>query len=429
MKSEESRKRNIENNRKRKKYTVEAITKAVLEAGVTVEGDLSNSDNSVILTWPDGVKRSQSIKEFMKDGIVRPQSSAQNKKLAVKKRMEDVGLEVLNVNENCEATLRYKGFTWVQKWRNRIDITASKNMSKIDKADKIKSLMDAGISLTAACKEADVDPVTFARRMKLTNNHFNSVVTNRRYEQVLQIDGAIYNSRLPGGHLLRPDIRIEDKKLIIEVDGAWCHTEQYKERNYHHKRALFLEGLGYGMLVFNQYEIENKRHIVDSMVSNKLGTIPNKVGARLCAVTSLPKLEADVFFGDNHLKGKGSGETMALTFNGSVVCALRWYIRKNEIHISRFCSLVNWNVQGGYSKLLKRLPNMDIVNFVDRRHGNGRHLEKHGFVKTHEHIGFEWTNGYELFNRRMFLGSSGLDKGLSRYWDYGQIKYVKSKTT
>lgn len=424
LSSEKMQQVRLQNNHNRKKYTEEAILRAASEAGVSLEGDISNSDNSVTLIWPDGVTRKQEIKTFMRMGIRRPKNRHEAKRDKAKQRHADMGLEVLGVNEQKEATMSYKGFVWVQKWRNTVDSVAERNMRRADKALKIKEKMDSGVSLTAACKSEGVDPVTFARRMKLTGSPLQSVVTNRCYEQVLQIDGAIYNNRLPG-NMVRPDIRIEDKKLIIEVDGVFWHTETYKERGYHHKKSLLYEKQGYSLLVFSQWDIENKRHVVDSMINNKLGKIENKVGARSCVITHLSKQEADAFFYNNHLKGKGAGEAIALTFKGSVVCALRWYIRKSEIHISRFCSLVNWNVQGGYSKLLKQLPNMDIVNFVDRRHGTGKHLEQYGFVKVHEHIGFEWTNGYELFNRRTFLGSSGLDKGLSRYWDYGQIKYVR----
>ena len=421
--SEKMRQRLVESNKSRKKYTELAVLSKASDCGVSIYGDLSDSDNSVRVVWPDGAERTMAIKYFMNKELIYPVGQ-QTKQRIAKEKWELQGLSVALLDDSM-ALVSYKGDSWRQFWCGCPNATTKRRMTIVDKAEQITSLIKNGHSLTSACKQTGVDPTTFARRLKLTKDVYQSVVIGRGYEKIIKVEGEVYyNSRL-GGLLIRPDIRVEDKKLIIEVDGLHWHTEQFKGKDYHHDRALLYSSMGYKLLVFSQWEVENRRHIVDSMIANKLGKIPNKVGARKCVVVELETEQANRFFNDNHLKGRGAGKTLALTSNGEVVCAIRFHKCKEGLNVSRFCSKAGWTVNGGYSKLLTLLPNENIVNFVDRRHGDGAHLTNYGFVKINEHVGFEWTTGYEAFNRRKFLGSSGLEAGMSRYWDYGQIKFIK----
>lgn len=338
-------------------------------------------------------------------------------------RLQSLGLTV-SVSGN-RATVSYKGHTWEQYWGGSPNATCFRAMKKINTADAIQKAMNSGKSLTSACLDNNVDPVTFARHLNFTGNFYEAVITIRNYEQFLKIEDAKYNKRL-GNLLIRPDVLVESCKLIIEVDGLYWHTEDKKSRKYHYERAALYKALGYKLLVFSEKEVKHQRHIVDSMIANKMGKIKNKTGARNCKTIELSTQEADLFFKTNHLKGEGSGRTIGLELEGKVICALRFQCFESEINISRFCCLCDWSVAGGYSKLLSKLDRTKtIVNFTDARHGDGEHLSALGFRKVSEHVGFEWTNGYESFNRRLFHGSSGLDHGLKRYWDYGQTKWVR----
>ena len=410
----------LESNKRRKKYTESAILERAQCLGVTLVGDLSDASNFVDVVWADGTKSKVELKKLMKYGISKP--VGQFKKISqAKRRREAMGLTV--TVEGKFADITYKSETWRQFWNGSPNSTTRRRIKKIDQAELITKLIQEGRSLTFACKEAGVDPVTFARKLKMTSNYTQAVNIIRNFETLIQIDGAIYNKRL-NGLMIRPDILIEQKKLIIEIDGLYWHTEEYKNKEYHYQRAALYESMGYNLLVFSQWEVENKRHIVDSMIANKMGAIKNKVGARKCSVREMTTTEAKYFFKDNHLKGSGRGDCIGLYYNDIAVCAIRWHLCPEGISVSRFCSKVGWSVQGGYSKLLALLPNLPMINFVDLRHGTGKHLERYGFKLINEHIGFEWTNGYEAFNRRTFL-TSGNSNGLKRYWDYGQRKYKR----
>ena len=408
-----------EMNSKRKKYTEETILKVVEEAGVKIEGDLSCSDNIVTITWPTGEIRRLGIKKFMKYGLKRPTNK---KTLIAEAKMTEIGLEVI-CRKGKEATLRYKNQEWTQSWAGCPNQTTKKYIKNIDMAESIADMVADGSKPGTIAKALNIDPTTLRRYLRLSKQGEIHQFTKQNYEQTLSYLGAIYNRQLPG-YSIRPDIRFENPKVIIEIDGMCWHTEEQKSKGYHFDRALLYRNEGYRFLAFSQYEIENKRPIVDSMINNALGK-SHTLGARKCTVEEIPSSESRVFFEANHLHGAGSGKTFALKNNGEIVAAIRWIPSKEGIFISRFCNKINLTIVGAYSRLLSKLPQgFDIINFVDARHGDGSGLLKLGFELIHSHIGFEWTDGYNHYNRRTFLGNSGYDHGFLKFYDYGQYKFV-----
>jgi len=418
-----------QNKRIKKKYTVNVIEQIAKNNNVHLVGDLRDTDNVIDVFFADGTKRRGQIKKFMKDGFSPLIGQNRKKELAIARRQR-IGLDVQEA-ENGNAVFTYKEYSWIGQWKNALTATLFRKIKKIDQALMVKNKVAEGVSFNKACKEAGINSTTFYRHYKKTLNIIEAVLSIREYEKLLNIDklvsAAIYNNRLPN-YKIRPDIRVEfPVRLIIETDGVRYHTEEYRPKGYHYKKAEIYLKEGYAFLSFTQWEIDNKKAIVMSMIKNKLKLITNKFHARKGVVTLLDNEASNTFFTENHLMGKGQGKTLALTFDNQVICAIRFYLLKNQIHISRFCNKCECTVIGAYSKLIKELSKLelDIVNFVDKRHGTGEHLLQYGFVKEKEHIGFFWADTNELYNRRKFLGNTGYDFGLKKYYDYGQIKYVK----
>jgi very-short-patch-repair endonuclease/Zn finger protein HypA/HybF involved in hydrogenase expression len=411
-----------------KKYFEADILKVIKDSGISsYSGDLSSPSNVIQVSWEDGVSRSIRIRRFMIDGaIARPKINNDNPNhLKFLEKLKTIGLEIEEL-ENGKARLTYRGQSWTQKWKSALSSSIVRRMKNIDIGVGIKNLLDSGISLNKACKAMGVPNLRYYRNIKNGIGVMETAISTKSFEQLIQIEGAIYNKALSGVNY-RPDIRLEERKLIIETDGMRYHSEEKKSKDYHFKKWEAFNNLGYNLLAFSEFEVKEKREIVDSMINNKLGK-SKIVRARKCEIKEVDNTESNAFFDNNHLRGRGKGKTFGLYSNGKLVCAIRFYEESGVIHISRFASLVGHSVTGGYSKLLKLLPkDKDIINFVDRRHGSGKHLLAMGFIKTSEHIGFEWTDGYFHWNRRKYLGNSGYDIGLKKFWDYGQIKYVRPK--
>lgn len=408
-----------------KKYFEAEILAVIEKSGVLYEGDLSSAENSIKITWPDGVTRNIRIKNFMvTDSIERPKTKNEstNHKRFIKD-LENNGLtfEILSKNR---ANITYKGHKWEQYWTNCIDKKCRRKMKNIDNGIKLQALLDSGVPLNRACKMVGVDPNRYYRNRRVGISVIDTAISTKSFEQLIKIENAVYNKKLEGTKY-RPDILLGAPKLAIETDGMRFHSEEAREKGYHATKWKVLNDLGYKFLAFSEFEVKEKRPIVDSMISHRLGK-SSVLRLKNCDINSVSNEDANLFFESTHLRGSGKGKTIGIYNNEKIVCAIRFYEENGKIYISRFSCALGVSVTGGYSKLLSMLPlDKDIINFVDRRHGSGEHLLSYGFIKQNVHIGFEWTDGYFHWNRRQFLGNTGYDHGLLKFWDYGQVKYVK----
>lgn len=261
---------------------------------------------------------------------------------------------------------------------------------------------------------------------------------NKKYSSIEQLIEAIlikndikYNKQVyfkRNNKFYFSDFEIENKKLIIECDGLYWHSEAKKSTFYHKKKKEFYDTLNYSSLFFREDEIINKTNIVESIILAKLCLIKNKIPARKCELKKISSKEASKFFKENHLMGKGSGTCFVLTYNNEIVSAIRVINKNNIIDINRFCNKLNTVVVGGLSKLLKNIIKNNnnytlITSFVDMRYGDGSSLIKLDFVEKTNYISFKWTDFKKVYSRQTFSSSSGYDKGFIKIWDCGQKKF------
>lgn len=59
---------------------------------------------------------------------------------------------------------------------------------------------------------------------------------------------------------------------------------------------------------------------------------------------------------------------------------------KNDtsVEIIRFATKIEYNVMGGFSKLIKNINISDIITYSDNRYGTGDVYKKNGFDFVHE---------------------------------------------
>lgn len=232
----------------------------------------------------------------------------------------------------------------------------------------------------------------------------------------------------------KPDFQIKDNRLIIECNGIFWHSDKViKNKKYHKEKRTKYKTEGYDSLFFLENEILNKPHIVKSIISNKLKLNKEKVFARKCKIEVLTAEEANSFFEENHLMGRGFGRTYALKNGNEIVSAIRvkWVSKEEKLlDISRFCTKNNISVVGGYSRLIKHVEKIEqpktIQTFVDLRYGDGSYLKDFGFQFVNCDLSFQWTDFKKTYHRMNFPGNSGYEKGLYKIWDCGQAKWVKN---
>src|SRR5574344_1457333 len=119
----------------------------------------------------------------------------------------------------------------------------------------------------------------------------------------IPIKNKIQNNRtiLNGKEL---DIYIPDKKIAIEFNGIYWHSEANgKDNNYHLDKALKCEAHGIELIhIFDQEWIE-KKEIIKSMIYTKLGYFDKTIQANECNVKEINKEQKRDFLDSYHLKG------------------------------------------------------------------------------------------------------------------------------
>ncbi len=237
-------------------------------------------------------------------------------------------------------------------------------------------------------------------------------------------------STIPTFEKKRPDFLIEDHKVIIECHGLYWHSELmgWNSTKAKKRREIF-NNAGYRVISLYQDNIEKSWSICQSILGNVLKLNKSKIYARKCEVKKIEnKKEGIDFLEKNHLMGKGKGGILGLYHNNELVSVLQYYNKNNISEISRFCTLLNHSIVGGFSKLLNKLKTITeakaISTFIDLDYGTGYHLTSMGFISKNIYPSFKWTDMNNRFNRYKFPGKTGYIHNLTRIWDSGQQLWV-----
>lgn len=214
------------------------------------------------------------------------------------------------------------------------------------------------------------------------------------------------------------DIYIPSKKIGIEFHGLYWHSEiNKKDKNIHFDKVDL--GLKNGIQIIQIFEDEwqNKKDIVKSIISNKLGICNKKLFGRKCLIKEINTKEEKKFFDENHISGyTPSRYCYGLYFDNILVsCISLRKPRQNKwneyFEIARYACLKNHMIIGGFSKIIKYIKNKHsekLLSYVDRRIGNGNGYLKVGF----KYIGitkpnYWYTDLKNRFDRFKFRAKDG----------------------
>lgn len=247
------------------------------------------------------------------------------------------------------------------------------------------------------------------------------------------------------------DFVLEDRKVAVEINGIYWHSEKFKDKWYHVKKADLARDNDYRLLQFTEDEVNLNFDLVMSMID----TTRTVVYARKCKVEEIsPKVYRD-FLGLNHIQGPINSRIKLGLFHNDVLVSVigMGAPRFNKIaewEIHRFCTTIGMSVVGGFSKLLSNFSKKysgDILSYADKRfscfHGNV--YEKSGFELISEtppsyayhHATKPSLSRYAAQKHRLpkILGdkycserSERDNMKLSQYfrvWDAGQLVYLK----
>lgn len=220
------------------------------------------------------------------------------------------------------------------------------------------------------------------------------------------------------------DILIQDKKLAIEYNGLYWHSEigfDVFDKNYHYEKTLACNEKDFDLFHIFSDDWRDRKDIVKSMIQNKLGIASEKIWARKCSVVKVSGADAKKFFDDSHLSGHTNASLyLGLEYNGKLVTCLSLRIPNHKkytgkIEIARLATSQNCVVVGGFSKLLKRAIQWakengytSIISYCDLSCGSGNVYEKNGFTKIgYTGLNYWYTDGTCRYDRFRYRAQDG----------------------
>jgi hypothetical protein len=204
------------------------------------------------------------------------------------------------------------------------------------------------------------------------------------------------------------DIFIPSHNLAIEFDGLYWHSNNNHDKNYHLDKTLNCEQQNIQLIHIFENEWIHKRPIVESILLAKLGIFQKRIYGRRCEVKIVSHEAYREFVELNHLQGYvRSPLVLGLYYQDELVeiCSFgKSRFKTGELELLRYCSLLNTQIIGGFSKLInawKKLnPEQELFTYCDRRYSTGKSYEASGW----EHIGtsapnYFYIRGTKLENR------------------------------
>ena len=249
------------------------------------------------------------------------------------------------------------------------------------------------------------------------------------------------------------DIYIPSNNIAIEFNGLYWHSDLYKSKKYHLEKKEACEKLGINLIHIWEDNWIYKKDIVISRINNLLGINNTSIMGRKCVIKSVSPKISKLFLDENHIQGNINSSHRIGLFHDDRLVSLMTFgkIRRSlgnksseSYELYRYCSLLNTNVIGGFSKLLNHFKltiGSDIITYANRDWSVlGNVYEKNGFkFDSYTPINY-WYFDKNLIRQHRFqyrkdvLIRNGFDKekteseimsdrGYLKVYDCGSIKY------
>lgn len=254
------------------------------------------------------------------------------------------------------------------------------------------------------------------------------------------------------GGLTSFDIYIPEKKVAIEYNGLYWHSDKVRaDKNYHYNKYKRCKDNGVSLIFIWEDDYLFKKDIVISMLKNKLGVSESeKINARDCEIAYVDYPSACEFLNKYHIQGKVSGSVyLSLKDSGGNIVAIAVLQDNSDgtVLLKRYCT--SCNVRGGFSKILKCVEESGvysgIVTFSDNGVSDGSLYSNNGFIAVEDlkpdYFYIVSGKRKHKFNYRLdrfkkdsnLVYVEGLSESelatlnkLARVWDAGKVKWFKS---
>ncbi len=248
---------------------------------------------------------------------------------------------------------------------------------------------------------------------------------------------------------LEIDIYLPDLQIGFEFNGLYWHSEEKKSKRYHLDKTNHFKERGIRIIHIWEDDWDNRKEIIKSQIKNWIGLNNRKIGARECIVAEITDSKiSKIFLNNNHIQGYvNSIIKLGLYHNDELVSIMtfdrnegRKKMGPGEWNLSRFCNLLDTNVIGGASKLLKYFMDhyhcIRMISYADKDWSTGDVYNILGFDNIGES---DPDYKYIIDNKRVHKSRFKKSKlntdlseskhmremGYNRIFDCGKIKYEK----
>lgn len=248
------------------------------------------------------------------------------------------------------------------------------------------------------------------------------------------------------------DIWVPAARLGIEHHGLYWHSggvdrDPTYTRELHRDKRVLAKGVGARLFQIFSDEWRDRREIVESMVTQRLGKVGNLVSARGCRVVELSHVDSRGFFDATHIDGSTPARlSLGLADRDGVCVAMsfRKPVQKrhgNVIELARLSTRLRTIVRGGVSRLLAHVRGplvrdgfTGILSYADLRFGEGKVYERLGFRRVGEtNLNYWYTDGERRYDRFAYRAQDGIPErevaaraNVRPVWGAGHAIYVLS---
>lgn len=276
-----------------------------------------------------------------------------------------------------------------------------------------------------------IDALQQCAEFKEMQLHEHSISSNTSKKELLQFIKSIYSGKIIENtrKVISPkelDIYLPEKQLAFEFNGTYWHSEHAGlSKNYHQEKTKACHKAKIRLIHIFEHEWLFNRDKIKSLIRSALGIYSIRLYARKCQIKPIDADMYRQFLLANHLQcAVNSSIRYGLFYQDELVSVIGFgksRFKKDEIELHRYCVKANYQVIGGFSKLIKHVcVNEHItkfVSYVDFSHFNGRGYKKAGF--TLEYLtqpSYIYIKGSEI-KSRMQCQKHKLSAFLSAYYD------------
>lgn len=259
----------------------------------------------------------------------------------------------------------------------------------------------------------------------------------------------IYNGEIIENYRdgLEIDIYLPKLNIGFEFNGLYWHSDKFSKKERHLEKLNYFKERNIKIYYIWEDDWDFKTDIIKSQIKNRLKLNDIKIYARKCDIKIITDIKlVRNFINNNHLQGFIGSKLKLGLFNKNELVSLitfdknegRKKMSDDDWNLSRFCSKLNTNVIGGFSKLLsffiKTYKPKRIITYADKEWSDGNLYIKNNFNNINEtKVNYKYLINNRRINKQRYtkkklkinISESQYmkNKNIYRIYDCGQIKF------